>query len=246
MPGFVTEQVEFEVDDRGIRRQLDAVLRNRDGPYPLRIMVEATTRRAPVNLEEMDAFVTKARSLNCQLMVVVSSTGFTGPALASAKAGRVQTWILRAIQDSDLEGTIGRIGVRARIQSPRSHSFSLGFRKEVPPEFTQFTAADRDRLMVYGEGGAIRGNLWDFVQSEPKTQGSHRFDVQNGDFMLIGAKKYELSNFSFQVDVDEFEVPYELDLDDGLLAIYENAQNLAERRFIRWREGLPAEFEFEE
>lgn len=98
--------------------------------------------------------------------------------------------------------------------------------------------------MVYGADGLIRGNLWDFIQSEPKTQGLHEFSVQVGDFMLIATRKYELSKFTFQVDVDVFEVPYELDLDEGLLAVYQNAQNPAEKRFIRWREGLPAKFEF--
>lgn len=243
MPGFVRESIEFEDDNRGLRRQLDAVYVNTEGTYPIRLLVEATKSGDKVGLRQMDSFLKKAERLECDKMVVVSKTGFTKGALQSAKDGGAETWILRAVTDEDLEGTIGKVAGTLRVSVPRIEQTNLRFKENIPSAFpTQLREHDRDSVHIYAADGEVKGNIWDFLQSKSNEPGHHTFELADGDHVYIGGEQVELAEVSTTVVDDSIESPWEVDLDKDLLAVYENAQDPKDKRFLYRHPGLPDEF----
>jgi len=82
------------VNRLGIEREFDVVIRGKFAGQPVLVVIECKDWSDRVGTPEIDAFITKTRDINAHLKFIVSSKGFTEPALAQAKDAGVGTFSL--------------------------------------------------------------------------------------------------------------------------------------------------------
>ncbi len=70
----------------GISREFDVVITVSQGPRNLMVGIECKDWKKPVDLPKVDGFINKTRDCGIDRAVMVSSRGFSGPALAKAKS----------------------------------------------------------------------------------------------------------------------------------------------------------------
>lgn len=242
VPGAKVEANVHEEDERGVRRQLDAILTLSVGPYPMRILVEATTRKV-VDLNDIDAFAKKAERLRCDKVIVVTSGSFTQGAIDAAPAERIELWRLRPIEPKDVEGNVRFITGTLTVRGTEVRDV------QVETEGTsgrtgslEFSAANAPAWTVHDESGAVVGNLWSFFLALSKTPGTHSFDVSHPRFLKPLCVPVRLKKFSFTIIEMESTTPWEIDLEKDLVAVYEGAAGEERRIFVQRVPGMPPPF----
>jgi Restriction endonuclease len=76
---------EFIVDRLGNSREFDVVVRGNYAGQPMLCVIECKNWSDKVGTPVVDAFLTKARNVNANIILIVSKRGFTDPALRQAK-----------------------------------------------------------------------------------------------------------------------------------------------------------------
>jgi restriction endonuclease Mrr len=73
----------------GGMRQIDIMISQQVGLYPVSIAIECKRHRRPLGIDKVEAFVTKLRDVSASHGVMVSNTGFDAGAKAIAKGNLV-------------------------------------------------------------------------------------------------------------------------------------------------------------
>lgn len=82
------------LDSSGRSRQIDVTVRQHLGPHQVMMAIECKHQRRPVELEEVEAFITKSTDLHANVAIIVSSSGFQEGAREKALSHDVRIWTL--------------------------------------------------------------------------------------------------------------------------------------------------------
>lgn len=91
----------------GIAREFDVVVRGHFAGHPMLGVIECKDWKDKVGTPEVDAFITKSSDINANLRLIVSSRGFTGPALKQAKDSGVGVFSLLPDDPADTGFSVG-------------------------------------------------------------------------------------------------------------------------------------------
>lgn len=103
----VTVDEEIPDVDSGESRQVDLTIRFKDGPTELLAIVEVRDRKEPVGSRYIEEVATKRSSVGADAVYVVSSSGFTAPALVKAKRLGIRAMTLSEAKADDWSSWIG-------------------------------------------------------------------------------------------------------------------------------------------
>ena len=91
----------------GRTRQIDIIISQKVGLYPVLIAVECKRYKRPVGIEKVEAFVTKLRDIGASQGVMISNTGFDAGAKAIAKDNLVTLLSYREAELVDWHSVVG-------------------------------------------------------------------------------------------------------------------------------------------
>jgi hypothetical protein len=99
----------------GKRREVDVTLRSRVGGTDILIAIECRDRKVPQDVRWIEELASKASEVGANVMVAVSTSGFTEAATRLAAANRILLRNLKQITEED----VGRWFVRTQLSIPR-------------------------------------------------------------------------------------------------------------------------------
>lgn len=100
-PGFVEDRI------TGQKREIDVLLTSGQGHHRQLTAFECRDRTAKVGVPEVEAFYTKIKDLKINKAIIVSSSGFTSPAIIKAKFYNISCLCMEEVQKFDwLQTTI--------------------------------------------------------------------------------------------------------------------------------------------
>jgi hypothetical protein len=85
-------------------RQIDATVRGRLGSAAILVIVECRDYAEPLGIDHVDQLDSVRREVEANKAILVTRTGFTGPALEKAAAVGIDTCVLRPSEDEDHPG----------------------------------------------------------------------------------------------------------------------------------------------
>lgn len=91
----------------GRMRQIDIMISQKVGLYPVTIVIECKRHRRPVGIDKVEAFVTKLRDVGASQGVMISNTGFDAGAKAIAKDNLVTLLLYREAESVDWHSVVG-------------------------------------------------------------------------------------------------------------------------------------------
>jgi hypothetical protein len=106
-PGVEVSHNEKIPDIRNRPRQFDVVFRGDWAGQKLLGVMECRDKSRPVDLPQIDAFITKSRSVKANIAVMVSRAGYTREAISLAKDSGIGTLSLLPEEGSDIGFAIG-------------------------------------------------------------------------------------------------------------------------------------------
>lgn len=116
----VTESERLLDRSTGDRREVDVVIRTTVAGQNVVVCVEAAKRSRTQGAPWVEQQVAKHRTLPTTKLVLVSSAGFSGPALRKATSENVET-----ITPEDLVGDDGEIAVMSKLAPPSTVDFAV-------------------------------------------------------------------------------------------------------------------------
>lgn len=127
----------------GISREFDVVITSQQGPRTLLVGIECKDWKVPVDVLEVDGFITKARDCGVGRAIMVSSHGFTRAALVKAKS--------KSVDCLDLEKVESFPWLEARF-------FQLRYKKVIKDEWSigvdAVAGTDLQEFHLYHKSGA--------------------------------------------------------------------------------------------
>lgn len=147
----------------GVPHQIDVLTRHSAGAYEYKTAIECKYWDRNVGIKVLREFVQIVQDADVHKGVVVSKTGFTGPAKTFAKAHNIELVELRKPVDKDWEGRIRVVPFVVTMILPPIHNISL--RITVPKEHP-----DREVLQATLENVRVAGDRFFVAISgqEPK------------------------------------------------------------------------------
>jgi hypothetical protein len=106
-PGAEVTHNEKIPDIRGRLRQFDVVIRGDWVGQKLLGVIECRDQGRPIDLPQIDAFITKSRSVRANIALVVSHAGYTREAISLAKDSGIGTLSLLPPEGSDAGFAVG-------------------------------------------------------------------------------------------------------------------------------------------
>jgi hypothetical protein len=106
-PGAVVKKRERISNRHGVPREFDVTVRGNFAGHAMLGVIECKDWAGKVGTPEMDAFITKSSDVNANFRLIVSSKGFTAPALAQAKDAGVGVFSLPPEPGTDAEFSLG-------------------------------------------------------------------------------------------------------------------------------------------
>lgn len=100
-------------------RQFDVTIRFKYGLHDYLTVIECKDYSSKVSVEKVDAFVTKARDINANKAVLISSNGFQSGCLTVAKRHGIQLLTASEISDTSIPELIDRLAPALNIYSVR-------------------------------------------------------------------------------------------------------------------------------
>jgi hypothetical protein len=94
-PGYLDDK------EAGSRREFDILVTGQIGRVPFGLAIECKDWEARVDVPVVEGFIAKCAGTNIPLRMIVSSSGFTAPALAKADFNGVQCRTLSEVSDLD-------------------------------------------------------------------------------------------------------------------------------------------------
>lgn len=94
-PGYVEDK------ETGSRREFDVLASGELGGMPFRLAIECKDWASPVDAPVVEGFIAKCMGTNIPLRMVVSSSGFTRPALTKAAANGIQCRTVAEVERPD-------------------------------------------------------------------------------------------------------------------------------------------------
>lgn len=91
----------------GRMRQIDIMISQKVGLYPVIIVIECKRHRRPVGIDKVEAFVTKLRDVSASQGVMISNTGFDAGARAIAIDNLVTLLSYRETESVDWHSVVG-------------------------------------------------------------------------------------------------------------------------------------------
>jgi len=85
-------------------RQIDATVRGRLGSAAILVIIECRDYAEPIGIDHVDQLDSVRREVEANKAILVTRTGFTGPALDKAFAVGIDTCVLRPSEDDDRPG----------------------------------------------------------------------------------------------------------------------------------------------
>lgn len=115
-------------------REIDVLIEGRQGPFEVKIIIEAKNYQNPVGVEKVESLTSKLDDVGGNLGVMVCPKGFTQPAKNLAQANGIQ---LFEVYDPELENSKLFIPLRYVEAEIQSFQFSFQHRAGGPFEFPQ-------------------------------------------------------------------------------------------------------------
>jgi len=160
-------------NDSKTNRQIDISIRSRVGSYSVLIVVECKDHKIPVDITDVDRFVTKVRDVRANKGVMISAKGFTEAAQNAAEQHGID---LRQLIDTESVDWGADISVPCLLQRTYMASCSLEVHDfiELPAQYEQLLAVE-----IKTEGGERVGTVRDILLRKwddhevPHSPGTH-------------------------------------------------------------------------
>jgi hypothetical protein len=111
----------FVIGKSGTRREIDVLIEGQQGPFDVKIVIEAKNEKEPVGIGTVDALIGKLPDVGAHIGVLVCSKGFTADARKRAQESGIQ--IFQAF-DTTLDNS--KLLIPIRCVMPELLRYSLG------------------------------------------------------------------------------------------------------------------------
>ncbi|WP_162854621.1 restriction endonuclease [Sphingobium estronivorans] len=85
----------------GASRQIDVLVRHKEGLYEHLIVVECKFRKSPIKREQVDAMATTIREVGASRGVIFSTCGFQSGAIREAAHQNISLYVVRPLEDDE-------------------------------------------------------------------------------------------------------------------------------------------------
>lgn len=103
----VTRNDKIEGKNSGTKRQIDVSVRQKVGQFELLVAIECKDLARPVDVTDVESFTTKIRDIEAHQGAMVSASGFTEAAKASAKSANIKLYRAVDTDNHDWKVEIG-------------------------------------------------------------------------------------------------------------------------------------------
>ena len=151
--------------DSKTKRQLDITVRDRVGQFELLCVVECKDYNAPIDVEEVGAFIAKLTDVRAHKGAMVAAKGFTQAAIEIAKSHEVDLMTALDAEEHDWK-TLVRVPV---LVTDVTLSFTLSFSCSAPVPIS--LPAPMGKLLVYRHDGSVIDTVHNLVLERWEKQG---------------------------------------------------------------------------
>lgn len=183
-------------------RQVDVCVRTKAGQFDLLVAIECKDQKQPVDVEDVEAFVTKIRDIEANHAAIVSSSGFTDGAKKVGEDAGITLYRLVDAEDHDWKTVVS---VPALYEDTILDSFSFIYSStDHKMGFTAEELSNPRNVVLYDQEGNKLGTVMDLLSIKwnkgelPMEAGQHD-DVEFLDVPV--QKKYNGEFCSLKVKV---------------------------------------------
>lgn len=155
---IITSPHRIKDRDTGTWREIDATIQHKIGPTDILIAIECRDRSSIDDATWIEQLASKMKSVGANIMIAVSSRGFTTAAIKKAQREGIETRTLRKIKPKDIKSWITSASVNVIQQS----LISLGGRIEI--YFREGDASEISSDLISGDKKWLRIFLWKNTQ----------------------------------------------------------------------------------
>jgi Restriction endonuclease len=141
----------------GTDRQIDVLVQARVGQFEFTIVIECKHHKVPIDITDVEAFISKVEDIGATKGAMVVSPGFSAAAIARAKDARIETY---GVIDAQTPGKM--LSIPAAVHDVILSGFSLNF--ELTGSGVVIARQDlRPYMNVYRSDGSLIDCLFNLV-----------------------------------------------------------------------------------